>query len=172
MYTVFFQNSKEPLNLKSLLSTECSSLWNMGLRILSGSRQGVRDVIVSAVPQIVGVFTGFFGTILVARGLGPEGMGQYALVMSLAGIATTLSDLGIGQTAIRFASRAVANGETPYQMAVLRWALRWRLSLVLIVTTVFFLITPNIAELWHSESLTPYLRLGLMGGIGTVNLIV
>lgn len=111
------------------------------------------------------LFTGFFSSVLIARGLGPEGMGQYALVMSLAGIATSLSDLGIGQTAIRYASRAAASKDTPTQMAVLRWALRWRLSLVFISTTAFFLLAPYIAKLWHSEALTPYMRLGLVGGV-------
>ena len=134
-------------------------------RSLSSSRQGIKDTIVSAVPQIVGVFTGFFGSVLVARGLGPEGMGQYALVMSLAGIATVLSDLGIRQTAIRYASRAAAIEDTPLQMAVLRWAFRWRLTLVLLSTTAFFLLVPCIADLWHSEALIPYMRLGLLGGL-------
>jgi O-antigen/teichoic acid export membrane protein len=129
------------------------------------SRQGAKDVVVSAVPQLVGVVTGFFGSILVARGLGPAGMGQYALIMSLAGIATTLSDLGIGQTAIRYASRAAALQDVAAQMSVLRWALRWRLSLVFFVTTVFCLLAPQVARLWHSEPLTPYLRLGLLGGV-------
>jgi len=143
-----------------------TQLWNRLWRTLSGSRQGVKDTIVSAVPQLVGLFTGFFGSVLVARGLGPEGMGQYALVMSLAGVATVLSDLGIGQTAIRYASRAAASEDTPMQMAVLRWALRFRLSLVLLVTSAFFLVSPYLAtHVWHSEALSFYLRLGLMGGI-------
>ena len=133
---------------------------------LRSSRRAVADTLVSAIPQMIGVFTGFIGSILIARGLGPAGMGQYALVLSMAGIATTLSDLGIGQTAIRYASRAAADGDVPVQMAVLRWALRWRLTLVMLMTTVFFLIAPFVAtHIWHSAALTPYLRLGLLGGI-------
>lgn len=153
------------MNLKSIISTNWSPLWNRFWRELSGSRQGVKDVLISAVPQIVGLLTGFFSSVLIARGLGPEGMGQFALVMSLAGVATVLSDLGIGQTTIRYASQAAAIKDTPAQMAVLRWALRWRLSLVFVVTTAFFLLAPYIAKLWHSESLLTYLRLGLLGGI-------
>ncbi len=130
------------------------------------SRQGISDVFVSAVPQLVGVLTGFASSILIARGLGPSGIGQYALVVSLASIATTLSDLGIGQTAIRFASRASASGDAVGQMVVLRWAFRLRLGLVMIVTAAFLLISPFVAtRIWHSEQLTPYLRFGLLGGI-------
>lgn len=139
--------------------------WRWFWRTLSRSRQGVKDVVFSAIPQLVGVFTGFLSSIFIARGLGPIGMGQFALVMSLAGVATTLSDLGLGQTAIRYASRAAANNDEPGQMSVLRWALRWRLSLVFLVTTAFFIVAPYITELWRSETLTPYLRLGLLGGV-------
>ena len=133
--------------------------------ILTNSRQGVRDTVVSTIPQIVGVFTGLVSSILVARGLGPDGMGQYALVMSIAGIATSLSDLGIGQTAIRYASRAAAMNDTSTHMALLRWALRWRLSLVFLSTTIFYLLTPQIAKLWNSSALVPYMRISLAGGV-------
>ncbi len=153
------------MSLKLIVPVFGMHFWNGLWSALSASRQGVKDVILSAIPQIVGVITGFFGSVLIARGLGPAGMGQYALVMSLAGIATFLSDLGIGQTSIRYASRAAAIEDTPTQMAVLRWSLRWRLSLVFIITTLFFLAAPYIARMWHSEMLIPYLRLGLLGGI-------
>ena len=120
------------------------------------------------IPQVVGVLTGFIGSVLIARGLGPEGLGRYALVMSLAGIATSLSDLGIGQTAIRYAARAVTAGHHEVQMAVLRWAFRMRLTLVLLITAVFMLASPVLAlRVWHDASLTRYLRIGLIGGVFT-----
>lgn len=155
------------MSIKSVASACCTplQLWKRLWSTLSGSRQGVKDTIVSAAPQLVGVFTGFFGSVLVARGLGPEGLGQYALVMSLAGLAKGFSDLGVGQTAIRYASRAAANNDTPSQMSVLRWAFRWRLSLIFASTTVLFLLAPRLATLWHSEALIPYMRLGLLGGV-------
>ena len=64
-----------------------AQVWETLRHTLFGSRQGIKDTLVSAVPQLVGVFTGFFSSVLIARGLGPEGMGKYALVMSLAGVA-------------------------------------------------------------------------------------
>ena len=154
------------LSTKNVLSIPGPRPVGLSWQALWSMRYAIRDVGVSAIPQLIGVFTGFFSCVLIARGLGPRGMGQYALVLSLAGIATTLSDLGIGQTAIRYASRAAAGGDIPKQMAVLRWALRWRLTLVMLVTGAFFLIAPFVAaQIWHSAALTPYLRLGLLGGI-------
>ena len=70
------------------------------LGVFRTSRQGVKDVIVSMVPQVVGVVTGFVSSILIARSLGPHDLGRYALVMSLMTVAVNLSDLGIGQAAV------------------------------------------------------------------------
>ena len=117
-------------------------------------------------PQIVGVFTGFFGSVLIARGLGPVGLGQYALVMSLAGIAGSLSDMGLGQTAIRYASQAANAGHEAGFFAVLRWAFRVRILLVILVTGILSAVSPLLARhVWHDEALTIYLRLGLLGGV-------
>lgn len=142
----------------------------MGLKhpfeLFTASRRGIGDTLVSMAPQIVGVFTGFLGSVLIARGLGPEGLGRYALVMSLAGIAMTVSDLGIGQTAIRYAAKAFSAGNETTQMGVLRWAFRMRMLLVLAVTAGCMFIAPTLARrIWHDPSLTPYLQIGLIGGI-------
>lgn len=132
------------------------------------ARGGVRDVALGLVPQGVAAVTGFVGSVLMARGLGPARLGDYALVMSVAGLATSLSDLGIGQTAIRFASRAAAFGETDRQLAILRWAFRVRMTLVCIITLVFFFLAPVLAHrVWHVSGLTPLIRLGLLAGVFT-----
>ena len=72
-----------------------------------GSRSGIRDVVLSMIPRTAQVVTRLFPSILVAHGLGPSRLGQFTLVTSASGVATSLSELGIGQTAIRFASLAV-----------------------------------------------------------------
>jgi O-antigen/teichoic acid export membrane protein len=131
------------------------------------SQKGIRDVVILMVPQGVALVTGFVTTILIARGLGPTGLGQYALVMSVAGIAASLSDLGIGQTAIRYASRAVSLADTEEQYAVLRWAFRLRVGLAVAVTALFMLLAPVIAHFWGGNELSPLLRIGLLGGIFT-----
>ena len=133
---------------------------------LFGSRSGVRDVALGLVPQGVAAITGVVGSVLIARGLGPARLGEYALVMSVAGVATSLADLGVGQTAIRFAARAAAEGEPERQLAILRWAFRVRLTLVCIITLGFLLLAPILADqVWRVGGLTPLLRLGLLLGV-------
>jgi O-antigen/teichoic acid export membrane protein len=134
--------------------------------LLAMSKGGIRDVILMLLPQVVIVVTGFVTTVLIARGLGPTALGHYGLVLSVGGLTAAFSDMGIGQTAIRYAARAAAEGRIDEQMAVLRWALRLRLALVLLVGIVLALAAPRIAgDLWHAPELTPLIRLGLMGGV-------
>ncbi len=132
------------------------------------SRRGIQDVVISMIPQLVTVVTGFITSVLIARGLGPAGMGQYALVQSISSLAASLSDLGVGQTAIRYASQAIACNDTLTQHAVLRWAFRLRIILIILVTLAFFVLAPILANsIWHSTVLTPLIRLGLFVGIFT-----
>lgn len=132
----------------------------------SSSQKGIQDVAVSMVPQGVSLVTGFASAILLTRGLGPSGFGQYELVLSVVGIAFSLSDLGIGQTSIRYASRAVAKGDTQQQCAILRWAFRLRLVLAIVISVVLFLISPILStQIWHIDGLTGVLRLGLLAGV-------
>lgn len=136
------------------------------IKTATDSRKGIEDVIISMIPQAAALIAGLVSSILVARGLGPDGMGKYALILSVSGLVTELSDLGIGQTAIRFASRAASLGETQDQFAVLRWAFRLRVSLVFLVTAIAFALAPVVSQkMWHAASLTPLVRLGLWTGI-------
>jgi O-antigen/teichoic acid export membrane protein len=138
-----------------------------GIRsLLFGSKKGIRDVILLMIPQVVAVLAGLATSVLAARGLGPDDFGAYALVMSMAGIATVLSDLGIGQTAVRYASRAVSQGDSGGQLTILRWAFRVRLILSLLVTIGLFFAAPFLADrVWKIEGLAPLLQLGLLGGV-------
>jgi O-antigen/teichoic acid export membrane protein len=123
-------------------------------------------VAVSMFPDAVRLSTGFVTSILLARGLGPAGLGEYALVISVSDVAMTLSDLGIGQTAIRYASRAASQGDSEGQFATLRWAFRRRMSLVILISLLAFALAPAVAQhIWHMGSLAPKIRLGLLIGV-------
>ena len=142
-----------------------SSLWTM----LRGSRQGMKDAFICTIPQIVGTVTGLIGSVLIARGLGPYGLGQLALVTSLVTVTGSLSDLGLGSTTIWYTGRAVALGDVEGQFSVLRWALRLKLSMVLCVTLCFAAAAPVVTGyVWHDKALTGLVQLGLVGAVFTV----
>ncbi len=93
-------------------------------------------------------------------------MGKYAIIMSVSAIALTISDLGLGQTAIHYASFALSQNNQEWRNAILRWAFRMRIAIVLIVTIGFVALSPQLAgKVLHDKTLTPYLWLGLVIGI-------
>ncbi len=129
---------------------------------IKSSRKGIIDVIISIVPQGVSLLTGLITAILLARGLGPSELGRYALVISVSAMITSLSDLGIGQTAIRYASRCIANDDETGHRAVLRWSLRIRILLVAAVSAIAYTFAPLIAgTYWHDETLSSLIRFSL-----------
>lgn len=138
------------------------------LGLVKSNAQGLFDISVSMVSQGIGIIVGLGSSILLARGLGPDAMGQYALILSISTLTVTLSDLGVGQTAIRFASRAAAQGREDTLFAVLRWAFRLRIVLVLAISLVAFLIAGRISrDLWHAAGLAPLVRIALLAGLFT-----
>src|SRR5512147_1459640 len=124
---------------------------------------GVRDVTALTLPQVLKGITGFVTSIWLTRGLGPAGLGQYALVTSVSEAVVGLSDLGIGQTAVRYASLAVSRNDSQGQSAVLRWAFRVRLALVAVMVLGLFVLAPVLADrIWHDPGLAPLIRFGLL----------
>ena len=135
-------------------------------KVIFESLKAIEDVIVSAFPGVASLLTGAIMGALIARGLGPFGMGQYALVMSVSTFTVGLSDMGIGQTAIRYASRAASQGDAEGLLAILRWTFRLRMLFVLGLSLIVFVLAPTIGgTIWHDTSLTPILQLSLLIGI-------
>ena len=127
------------------------------------SKTGIKDMTVSFAPQIASAVFGFAISILLARGLGAESLGKYALITSFAALITGFSDLGINQTAIRFASRAVSKNDDELQYAVLRWALRIRFALVVALFIISFLLVNVVAtDFWSSPELAYLIRIYLL----------
>lgn len=128
----------------------------------------LKDTLVSAIPQIVAIMTGIITSVLLARGLGPKRLGEYTLITSIATLVPALSDLGINQSAVRFASQAVAENNTEAQNSVLRWAFRIRMLLLIVITIILFFISPYIcSKFWHIPKLIHVLQLSLLIGIFT-----
>ena len=144
-------------------STSVSKAWTSLWRLIVSSRQGITDTVLSMVPQGLTLISGLVASILLARGLGPEGMGHYALILSFSGLVMGLTDLGITQTAVRFASRAVALGDSELHLTVLRWAFRLRMVAVLVVGVAAYALAPVITgNIWHAPQLSSLVRLSLL----------
>lgn len=130
---------------------------------IKNSASGARDVGLSLLPQFSTAFFGFIISIIIARGLGPEELGKYVLINSFIALISGFSDLGINQTAIRFASRAVSQNQIDLQHNFLRWSLRIRLVLVSILIFITYVIAPFIAKnFWNVNGISYLIRINLL----------
>lgn len=128
-----------------------------------GSSQGIKDIIVSMMPQIISFFTGFLSSVLIAHGLGPDGMGLYALILTIPNALINLSDLGIGQTAIRYASRAEAYGDREAFAGILRWAFRLRIIIITVISIAAIAFIPILTNyIWHRPDINGLIIFSLL----------
>ncbi|MEW5946819.1 MAG: oligosaccharide flippase family protein [bacterium] len=126
------------------------------------SRKGVSDVAASIAPQIISIFSYLGTSIILARGLGAEAVGGYALIYNYYGFIVGVSDFGIGVTAIRFASICASEGDEGKQFEVLRWAFRVRIVSASLFTAAAFYLAPFVfGRLWKSPDLILLARAGL-----------
>ncbi|MFH1086613.1 MAG: oligosaccharide flippase family protein [Chloroflexota bacterium] len=133
------------------------------VRQLRASRAGAQDVVVLTGFGSAGMVIRLVSSILMARGLGPEGLGIYPLAMTGPDATLALSNLGLAQTAVRYASRAAAEGDRERHARVLAWAFRLRLALMLAASLAAALAAPWVAAtLWRDASLQPLVYLSLL----------
>jgi O-antigen/teichoic acid export membrane protein len=127
--------------------------------------EGIKDGLFILLPNIIGVITGFGSSVIVARLLGPHYLGQYTLVTSITTTAISLSEIGVNQTAIRYAAISEAANDKKGLYEVLKWGLRWRLSISFAITAILFAISPLIASFWHESNLTNYIRISIFSSL-------
>jgi stage V sporulation protein B len=87
---------------------------------------------------------GLFLTIILARLLMPEGYGIYSLVLSVAMIFCTLSDLGLSQTLVRYLSFSLVKDReniSNYHF----YLLKLKLKIISIVSLIFFILAYPLA---------------------------
>lgn len=141
--------------------------------IVFGQKTAVRDLGYTISSQVISMVSGFFSTVLIARGLGPSGLGNYALLTSVPNFLVQISDLGIGQTTVRFASRAVFANDNKTQFSALRWAFRVRISVIVLSSISFCFIMPVVTRMiWHAPDLVYVAELSLFIGLfGSLSLV-
>lgn len=136
---------------------------NWVISTLARSRSGIRDFTLSLAAQATTAAIGIATSILMARGLPPADLGSYALILSVVGFIGGLADSGIGQTAIRFGARAIAASDSHTESWVVRWAVRSRTALAIILAAGAFVWMPTVAvRVWHGSDLVALLRLALV----------
>ena len=105
----------------------------------------ILDVIINTAPQLINLFAGLLSTIIIAKELGPSGLGEYTLAMSIISLLILISDFGLNQSTIKFASKLYSTGHIKKYKEIIRNSLKIRLLLALLSSS-FTLIILNIFE--------------------------
>jgi len=136
------------------------------IKTILDAKNAIKDMTVIGVSQVFTTLTSIIISIFLARYLGPETLGQYALIISVSGLTSSLSDLGIGQIAIRYASQANSENNKSSFFDILRWAFHLRIAIVTLITTVVYLFSNFIAtNVWLQPQLAPLIRYSLLIGV-------
>ena len=112
------------------------------------------------------IISGILSSVIIARGLGVEDLGKYALIISLTGLVSNFSQQGIGQTAVRFGTNTYAKKDIEGLNAIFRWAIRIIFIITLTVSLIFYFFIPIIMKnFWKIDYLTELARLSIFYGI-------
>jgi O-antigen/teichoic acid export membrane protein len=95
-------------------------------------------------------------SVVVIRQLGPEAYGEYGLLLGILGLGILLTSLGFRQILGKHVPRLVAENNPSGAKFLLRWTLRWRINLTLIVIVVFLALTDVFANLFGLTNLNTY----------------
>lgn len=106
---------------------------------------------------VLGLAGGVVLSIIVARALGPDEMGSYALVLMIVTALEAVAGLGLARTAVRFVAGLVG---TPEAAGVLRWLLARRLIAAVAAAAALVLAAPFLGALFHDGRLAPLLVVG------------
>jgi len=86
-----------------------------------------------------------FASILVARLLGPENYGLYALAMIAPALLITLSDLGISPALIRFSARFRSEGKNLKVLALIKAGIIFKIIFSMLLSIALILLSETIA---------------------------
>jgi O-antigen/teichoic acid export membrane protein len=125
----------------------------MSNKTLKLKKRIIRNSFWSLINSILNKFGGLLFTILLARMLMPENYGVYSLVLSIALIAMTTTDLGINRTFVRYVSYALSK-EKENIYSYYRYLLRLKLFLILITSAVLLILAyPLSFVIFRNEKL-------------------
>jgi O-antigen/teichoic acid export membrane protein len=109
------------------------------------------------------VFTagaGYLFKIYLARRLGPEALGIYALGMTITALMGLLNGPGLDQASVRFVATYVANGKSEHLWSFLIRSTGFLLATNIVLSSSVLLVGPWIAEhFYHTKALKQYLWL-------------
>ncbi len=103
---------------------------------------------------------GYLFKVYLARRLGADALGIYALGMTIIGFMGLLNGPGLHQAAVRFVATYVAQGQSEYLRSFLVRSTSLLLGTNVLLSSLVVVFGPSISEqFYHTKALDPYLSL-------------
>lgn len=110
--------------------------------------------------SIIATIISAIATILIARFLGPELYGQYALALVVPQILFLFADLGINQGLIKFSASLQAENETGRIPQLIKYGMLFKASIGTIIFIINFAFADHLATfILNRPDIGPYLRI-------------
>ena len=125
-------------------------------------QRSARGFFWNQIGKILGFVLGFGFSIVVARGLGPERYGVYAIIMSFCGLAILFSSFGLENTMNTYVPKLYGEDNKGKLAYFLKKFLLVRLLLVAIIGGIMYLFSPQLSLLMKNLTLSKYIRLAML----------
>ena len=124
------------------------------------THQVIHNAFFQGLSGIISKIGGFIFTIIIARLLFPEIFGLYSLALSIILILITVSDLGLGQTAVRYIAESLGKKKKKEARSRYLFLLRFRFFIALITAVLLFFLANPLATLFKKPGLVLPLQVG------------
>jgi len=106
-----------------------------------------KDTTITFITRVLTLILGLAGSAIIARSLGPEGKGVYALAVLLPSLIVTFTNLGIGQAGIYYIGRGEYSPREIFGNNVMLSVVLGVLSIIIGLTVVFFFRDPVFSDI-------------------------
>lgn len=133
------------------------------------STKAKSDFVYTGAAQGMGLAASFFTALVITNRLGIDQLGAYALIISIATFMGALADVGIGQTATRYASVSHANSEPAKCNEVLAWSINVRILLAILSAAVGLYISELLGSyVWTGGASSEFISYSFILGALTI----
>jgi len=123
-------------------------------------RQFMKNYSYNLIGTIISRICAFLFTIILARSLTPEYFGLYSLALSVVMVFTTLADLGVSRTAIRFISRELGRGKRKKAAAYRAYLQKIKLFLITVAFFLMLVFALPLTSFFSKPAILPLLVFG------------
>lgn len=119
----------------------------------------ITKTLAAFIMKMLAAVFGFLLNVVIARQLGVAGTGQFYLCLSCISIAIMVSQVGLGQSLLRFVAVSSSQGNWKEVKGVVRLSRRLCLVTSMLISVLLFCLAPLIANyVFHKDVLSPLIQ--------------